>query len=152
RVHGDGELPAIRLSFATDIVDPMGRSLDGIFAAEFDQRGDLLPRSIRVRSNAPHRKFVALHEIGHFLDVARLPGAGYSSEIHSLLTPWRGAVRRTRAFRELVRLAAYVDAMTAERVSALLEPTELWARSYAQFVVGRCDKRILAESLTSLRR
>jgi len=152
RVHGDGELPTIRLFSVQDIVDPMGRLLDGIFAAEMTALGDILPRSIRVRINAPHRRFVALHEMGHFLDAAGLPGTGYSSESHSSLTPWRQAIRRSRAFRDLLRLARTADPVTADRAIALAEPTRLWARSYAQFVAGRSNSAILAESLTIHRR
>jgi hypothetical protein len=152
RVHGDGDLPAIRLSLATDIIDPMGRTLDGLFAAERDRHGELFPRSIRIRINAPHRGFVVLHEIGHFVDAAGLPGAGYSSEWHRALTPWRRAIRRSQAFRELARLGAAVDPVTAARATSLLEPTELWARSYAQFAAGRSDSMILAESLATFRR
>jgi hypothetical protein len=149
RVHGDGELPAIPLTFVSHVFDALGRPVDGILAAEMDGQDNVLPRSIRIRLDAPHRGFVTLHEIGHFLDAAGLSGAGYSSETHALLSPWRGEVSRSQAVRDLMRLTRGSNPATADRALALVEPTELWARAYAQFVARRSGNAALRSSLSA---
>jgi hypothetical protein len=151
RVHGDGALPAIPLSFVSVIVNSSGRPADGVFAADEDDQGELHPLAIRVRGAAPHRHFVTIHEIGHFLDLMGLPGVGYSSDAHESLTTWRRAIFRSRAFGELERLVDASDPEVADRATVLLKTSELWARTYAQFVAVRSGSPILERSLSALR-
>src|SRR5690242_13766883 len=84
-VDGDGVLPRIPLSFVGSIALPAGCSVDGTFLCDIGDHGELLAQAIVVRFDAPHRWFVALHEIGHVLDARGLPGNGWSSERHPLL-------------------------------------------------------------------
>ena len=152
RVHGDGRLPAIPLAFVETRTDPSGNSLDGTFAFEVDDHGRILGRAILVRFAAPHRRFVALHEVGHFLDACGLPGGGESSRYHPLLTPWREAIFASRAFRELIQLVASSDPPTTSRAVKLLDSVELWSRSYAQFIAIRSGDGSLVAALNALRR
>ncbi len=151
RVHGDGELPTIEMSMVPGLVLSSDQPTDGLFLYRLDERSVVRPRSIRLRFEAPHRAFVALHEIGHFLDGCGLPGIGFSSVRHPSLSEWRQAVRRSRAWLELNRLAMWTQRDVSVRATALLQPSETWARSYAQFVAIRSSSERMRESLVALR-
>lgn len=148
RVHGDGILPPLSMSVVGELVNGEGATVDGLFLAGKDPDGHLVPRSVLVRSAAPYRRFVTLHEIGHVLDVGALPGAGFASADWDGLQLWRQAVARSRAFKTLEGLAA----INPERIGNLLLAEELWARTYAQFVAIRGGDPALLAALDSPRR
>jgi hypothetical protein len=99
RVHGDGVLPMIPLSMVGEIVTSGRGRADGLFTFDVDVEGYIRPRSVQVSSDAPNRPWVAIHEIGHFLDASGLPGPGYASGNHDVveLDRRRNAVARSRA-------------------------------------------------------
>jgi len=148
RVHGDGVLPTIPLSFAEEIVDPRAARADGGFSFDPDNEGRLIPVSIVVRSPATNRRFLVLHETGHVLDAAGLPGAGFASIRWGGMQAWRRAVVASRAYNSLITLRA----ADPRRAASLLPFEELWARAYAQFVAVRSHDPTLLASLTALRR
>jgi hypothetical protein len=152
RVHGDGRLPTIEMSMVPGLVIAPGQPIDGVFLYAPDDRGRVRARSIRIRFEAPHRGLVALHELGHFLDGCGLPGIGFSSVRHPSLSEWRQAMRRSRAWDELSQLAMNAQSDVMIRAASLLQPSELWARSYAQFVATRSGKETFREALIALRR
>lgn len=132
RVHGDGVLPLVPI-FLRD-----GLSTRGTFGKRAG-----VPISILIRSDVRHRGFALVHEVGHLLDVAGLgTGSQFASAGESaLVEPWKHAVERSAAVRRLRSLIDEVmDLLPGEervrRLGArtLLEPEELWARSYAQYV------------------
>jgi hypothetical protein len=78
RVHGVGHLPRIPMEFRNQL--GMGGRFDFNVAT-----GE--PIRIVVDRRAPHRILVALHEIGHFLDLAAFgDGPLFGSTINSLLS------------------------------------------------------------------
>lgn len=140
------------MMMVSDLRDLGGRDRDGVFI--FRSLGEgmpPIPSVIHVRSGAPHKPFVAIHQIGHFLDISALPGPDASSRDHAALTVWRRAVSNSRAYRALVELAKSRNAGIANRATELSNPEELWARSYAQFIAERSTSRTLRRSLVALR-
>src|SRR5262249_1965312 len=133
RVHGDGNLPLIPLPLRSNLVNDRGEMVDGLFRADEDPGGRLAASSIQVRVGAFHRAFVAIHEVGHFLDVHGLPGPAFASGDARVtaLTEWRRAIGRSQAVQMLRELVAGDDAVVRRRATRLLAAEELWARSYA---------------------
>lgn len=154
RVHGDGVLPLVPMVVVRDLADAGGNRVDGLFVASDGPEGWLVPRSIRVRSDAPNRQFVALHEVGRLLDMSGLPGATLASASADVpeLDEWRATVAETRAYRTLRALLDPATDGAAGRAAELLLLEELWARGYAQFVALRSGSPTLRESLDGLRR
>jgi hypothetical protein len=152
RVHGDGVLPTIPMLLSTSVTSAGGRPADGHFRVRVAKDRTIIPVSIQLRSEATHRQFVALHEIGHFLDASGLPGKSYSSESDSALGGWQQAVVQSRAHYELESLASSGDPAVSARAAVRLSAGELWARSYAQFVVVRDGSAALWASLDAFRR
>jgi hypothetical protein len=159
RIHGVGGLPRIPVRFAYGTRE-LGRFL-------FDsQTGE--PISILVRSNQVHRELSLVHEIGHVLDLAAL-GAGiqFGSRCNPILEDWGRAVTASSAFRLLQdvgnrRRVKIVDASGSahdasitqrerELIDMWLQPEELWARSYAQFVAAHGSLPALITSLDAFR-
>jgi hypothetical protein len=131
-VHGDGPLPAIPLSLAA-----LGEGIRGRF--RFDADG---PISIAVNRAYPHRGFSAVHEIGHFLDFSGIGEPNtFASESSAELGAWLSAVRASRGYRELDGAVESILAYSAQEIAwfyvRLLSPSELWARSYAQYIAVR---------------
>ncbi len=124
-IHGDGNLPAISVQSFQDI-NPA--------ALEYDQNNDgtIRPRAILVNLELGYSEYDVIHEIGHLLDIA-IAQNQYASRInHPLLKAWREAIENTKTVQQLHRLEAYdVD---QEELQYLLDPAELFARSYAQFI------------------
>lgn len=153
RVHGDGELPTIPVSLGS--ADRSGRSgsADGWFSFEFAPDGSVLPRSILVRSGANDRQFILIHEIGHLIDAAGLPGVGFSSASPDAaeLDSWREAVARSEAVARLVTIEQASDPQLREAARRLLQADELWARSYAQWITTRGGSAVLRDSLQRLK-
>jgi hypothetical protein len=153
RVHGDGDLPPIPMSMRTRIVDGEGRPVDGLFSFDVLSDGPPTARSIQIRRAASHRPLVAVHEIGHFLDLHGLPGFGFASadDRVAMLDNWRRAVVRSRALGRLRELAASGDSVLRDRAGRLLQADELWARSYAQYVATRSDHTSVRAGLDAMR-
>lgn len=101
-----------------------------------------------------------LHEVGHFLDFAGFgtPGEYASNSANAAVAPWRKAVLHSEAVRSLTSLI--VELVTAlpeaetqrhRRLLEPLDPEELWARSYAQYVTIRSSDPDLAAALDQIR-
>jgi hypothetical protein len=138
-VHADGELPSIPLLMRSNLVDADGETADGLFRAETSPEGHIVARSIQIRHEADHRPLLAIHEIGHFLDIHGLPGTGFASADLEVaeVDQWRSAVARSRAVDALTMLTRSREPYLRRRAWRLITPEELWARSYAQFVAIR---------------
>jgi hypothetical protein len=146
RVHGvDEHLPEIAMTNAGRVTDTERQGADAWFRFDTATGQRVLPIAIAVRLGVPHRRLKTLHEIGHFLDLAGLPGDGFSSWFAAELDDWRDAVGRSRALRDLAELSRSMHG-THRQLQEALALDEVWARSYAQFVAARCgDPTLLAE-------
>lgn len=153
RVHGDGDLPAIPMMIVRNLPDERGRGRDGMFVSRWvGEDRPPIASVILVRSGAPHRSFVAIHEVGHLIDLCGLPGFHVSSRGDALLSGWRDAVIGSRAYRELETLVGTPVDHADDRAADLLAVEELWARSYAQFVATRSDSLPLERALDAIRK
>ncbi len=82
---------------------------------------------------------VFYHEVGHVLDLFGLPPAGHfaSSAGASLLSEWTTAVaasERVRRLESALQTESERNSSFAMRNRYVLRLTELWARSYCQYV------------------
>lgn len=109
-----------------------------------------------------------LHEFGHFVDWAILdpPGGMTSGTMRAEIAPWADAVVQSEAYAELERirdaprgiqvtLADGTVAHVAEEpglAQYFLQPWELFANSYCQYVIERCgDPELGVELVEALR-
>lgn len=142
-VHGDGTLPQI----------PVMKNRGGATAGSFTP-----PADMRIATATREPRLTLLHELGHLLD---WDGISYRSDREdSELAQWRAAVEASAPIRQL-RSMAKRKTMVAKlspwrgpekvrirqkHVSYLLRPTEIFARSYSQFIAQRSgDVALLTE-------
>jgi len=157
-VHGDGDLPLL----------PVVRTRTATEAGAYewsDRSGE--PLRLRFSNLGDHPELTVVHEIGHFRDPQAFGRPGmFASGSGALATLMRAidrteAVNRLRALR--VRRRVIVDergrreaeVISQSRVACLLQPIELFARAYAQFVTweSRHEGQLKQlEYLRSLRR
>lgn len=136
QVHGDGRLP--RIPIESWQVMPQG-ALGAYHAAE--------PFWIKIRSYSNDFVNTTIHEVGHFLDQHGLgDGVIEASEMASRrgigpLAKWWEAASRSEAVVEKMDILDQARALRiADVVKVLeyhLEPAEIWARSYNQYVARR---------------
>jgi hypothetical protein len=150
-VHGVGDLPRIPL-YGTRFPAIAGvtRFRRGRFLYTAD--GDAV--SIAIEIAQEQRLLSALHEIGHFLDLA---GIGTPRRFESAvgedgeLADWRSAVVETEAVQRLIEVAEAGEARVAAQARDQLDWRELWVRSYAQYIVERVGRIDRAQSLDAFR-
>jgi hypothetical protein len=139
RVHDDGDLPQI------DVVASTKRAL-GYFSTR-GSPGNKTAHHIGIRSTGPWPAFSSLHEVGHLLDLEAIGSKGVlaSSTGDSLLAPVLDAARTSDAIKRLERLLGNAVVGSAEwtHYKYLLQPPEIWARAYAQFVAARSGNSTL---------
>jgi hypothetical protein len=126
RIHGVGHLPRIPMEFRNQL------GMYGRF--DFDEMtGE--PIRILIDRRAPHRAFVAVHEIGHFLDMTEFgEGPNFGSGLNPLTSDWLLAVTSSEVY---LKLSALCSLEPSFELLDLLRAEELWARTYAQYVAIR---------------
>jgi len=156
QVHQDGDLPLIPVGSSTS------KRYEGVYRRDATTRA---PKDIRLSLNASRPELTTVHEIGHFLDNA---GLGNPQDLASfadpVLDPWRAAVMNSRAYADLIRLhqAAAIVVMHPTRgqiriplprqvLTYLLNPAELFARSYAQYIATKSGDPTLLHQLAAER-
>lgn len=150
-VHGVSmDLPDIGLVSTGTALPAERRRGDAWFTFNVG-RERIEPALISVRIGASHRRLKTLHEIGHFVDVAALPGSGFSSNVAPELRAWRMAVAGSDAFRDFSQPGRGLIGEHRDRVLEALTFDEVWARSYAQFVALRSGDQSLMNEVDSLR-
>jgi hypothetical protein len=111
------------------------------------------PPTIFVASPCHQFEFSFLHEIGHFLDnYAWVPGTPFATTLSKTndLAEWMNAVRKSP---EIISLRIdYANHKAVAKTGYLLLPSEIWARSYAQWIVERSQDPALKSALDLLRR
>jgi hypothetical protein len=156
-VHGDGALPTIPIEVAGKVPGAPGAEAGYGFSGTQARR-------IVVTRRAKAPQTALIHETGHFIDHQGL-GAGQwvsndAAQGSGVLVPWWNAVTQSPSYRTLVDMRdhpmAYAQPagqgimLIPERnlVQYFLEPDELWARSYEQYVTTRANRPVLTNSLT----
>ena len=152
RLHGDGDLPRIPVKRSTS------KSANGRYMYIYNRYTGEIVRadSIQIMQQGGHKDLTLAHEIGHFIDQQGLPGNGYSSVSHPVMSRWRKAVNDSEAVKQLRTLLDGPDTITQgsrlygvskNHVRYLLDEFEIWARSYAQYVATRGGNSVLKSQL-----
>ena len=117
--------------------------------------------SIHINPTKWRPDWVVVHEIGHFLDLDALAATGdFASEQKSGGRTWElvqaavGDLKKTSNCRLLEKLREEAvergDKKSIEDMDYLLDPKELFARSYAQYIAWRSGDAALLERLDRL--
>lgn len=152
KVHGDGALPSVPVRFVG------GRTHQAAFKTDLRITVTKAGRSIG---------FSFLHEIGHLLDYQAIDGRrAFASETGSpALDGWRASVHASSYHKMMSTLKGktrvLIEARPGKReykdikpafVEYLLLPRELFARSYAQYIVLTSGDVGLRRELDDVRR
>lgn len=116
------------------------------------------PLFLSVRSyNNEHQRTTAIHEIGHYVDLTSLgrPGLWESEKAvfddTSELRDWWMAVFKSRAYAMLTHFQSKSNdpwhIKNHDYITYSLDPKELWARSYAQWVTSKRPKEGMSRAL-----
>jgi len=162
-VHADGVLPSIKVD--ADF-DQFSRRAGRFMYASND------PTDVHLRLNSlkqfgPSSKETFIHEVGHFLDHSGIgePGVFASADLPAM-GGWRDAVRNSGAVKDLedtlrrpTKRVTRPDGrdvdlpVDAKYVAYLLNSSEVWARSYSQYIAVRTGDpalmRVLREAQAS---
>lgn len=130
KVHGDGTLPRIPIQAV---------SSKKYYGAYDPQEGAL---KIKL-AGGDHVELTTIHEIGHFLDHKGFPGAGLNSD---KLNPLIAEIRKSPEVKRLTEKLRDVGRYSkqGEYIEYLLQPVELFARGYSQYIPAKIgDKKLL---------
>jgi hypothetical protein len=115
------------------------------------------PLRIEVSTVNPSIKLSVAHEVGHYLEGSLIPGSHFGSRDWAndrVMAPFVTAVQESGAVKWLESLKNKPEIQIGGRtyqvdpvmVDYLLDPYELWARAYAQYVAARSgDAEMLAQ-------
>jgi len=172
-VHGDEELPTISVQYSPPLA---GDYAEAAYYYDSSLAGAL---AIRVAYDAETPELSFLHELAHFIDhqglgyhfysatrssLEAMTQSAFASESNPVFSEWREAVSMSEAVTHLQKVINYRSAtvpladgteeavdIDREYVNYLLEPRELFARSYTQYVVANSHNRVLQGQLNSQR-
>ncbi|MES2756130.1 MAG: hypothetical protein V4693_02055 [Pseudomonadota bacterium] len=95
-----------------------------------------------------------IHEVGHLLDhralVRATPGCATANIPNNGLSAWARAILQTPEVAQLGLLGE--SSANAARVGYYLDVSELWARSYTQWVAMRSGDSTLLDALNKIRK
>lgn len=154
RVHSDGFLPQIPVR-----AQPGADFYGAYHHLKGGRAVSILVNTDPTENPFPHLSLV--HETGHLIDHYGIGSGGrrFASEIRdTALDDWWTRVQSSRAVRDLTRiLEDHVDLqgvpLSLDEVTLaryLLRPKELFARSYAQWVVSKSGDHVLAAELATV--
>jgi hypothetical protein len=121
------------------------------------------PVEIRIRPTSDRRQLTALLEIGHWLDHQAIGTMGeFASISHPILVAWRATVGDSAAVQKLENFrdagtVPYRDASGRTRqmpvgrfVEYLLNPAELFSRSYAQWIASESQDELMLRQIAAV--
>lgn len=137
-VHKVGRLPQI------EVLPEAGTDREG----GYSHVGMLWPRWIKINTDRPQQELTLTHEVGHYLDHMLFGAGDWGSSSNPDLEEWRDAVYNSETYAQLQRGLSGTVTVTVrgvpieipvlkEAAEDLLEPQELWARSYAQWIARK---------------
>jgi hypothetical protein len=140
-IHGDGKLPVI----------PVRDVRSNKFLGYYQPTPEI--RHIGIVEWGDHKELTAVHELGHFIDDKGLPGRGMSSVRHKKLAAWREAAFESESYKTLGKLHDQTtDPDLKQHLKYLVDPVEVWARSYAQYITQKSGSDRLLQQLDNLRK
>ena len=153
-VHGDGNVGTVSVDHG-GISPHLGMFFPGS------------PPRIAIRVKQLEPGLTLLHEVGHLLDNTGIePGRGWRSLAEDpRLAPWWRAVSNSDLYLRFVQLSGQdrmrvpkswgsgydYAAVDQSKVKDRLEPRELFARSYAQYIVVESGEALLRQELDHAR-
>jgi hypothetical protein len=133
QVHTDGVLPPIPVTGAPSKASSLG---------EFAFQSNGTASSIAVRVAGPWPRMTTAHEIGHFIDhqgFGKTPG--FATNQPGPLKDLVDEIAKGATAKRIIE-----EAGSTRTITYMLDPNEIWARAYAQFVaVESGDATMLAE-------
>jgi hypothetical protein len=152
-VHGDGELDNIPFQ-------PLGSKFSSGIQASFEMNRDLTPYRIGIKTTGNHQELSLAHEMGHFLDLQAIGEKGVFNSLQngSPVSKVIKAADETAMIKDLRRILENGQievegktiplSFTLQRhIEYLLDPKEVWARSYAQFIAKRSGSKSMKKGL-----
>jgi hypothetical protein len=130
-------------------------------AGEFRHRGVTARGvSVNVTDENPHIRTTLAHELGHWIDHQQVGDKGFESKRAALgdksspMADWWAAVQETDAMARLQKVADTEilpnGILASPRyVSYLQDPSEIWARTYAQWVASRTSSQGLKDEMSN---
>jgi len=148
--HADATCDQARVSAVMRAIDSVHRAPElpniRITTTVGESPGEFDPDAMTIKLDAGDRQpnVTLVHEIGHILDLyafgPNLPDYASRSGL-MLLADWDNAVRESRTYRSLRQLLEREERLEiVAYIRYLVDPVELWARSYAQFIARRSGR------------
>lgn len=140
RVHNDGILPSISIQLITP--------------SRFGLQGGFDPNSncISVASSALDLRSTCWHELGHAIDeygIAR--GTASASSFDPALDSWRRAVAQSQRYSEWTAIRRVAtNPQFQQHMLYATSASELWARSYAQYIATRANDHVVLAHFAQL--
>ncbi|MEO6610736.1 MAG: hypothetical protein ABIT05_01345 [Chitinophagaceae bacterium] len=156
-VHGDGELDNIPFQ-------PLGSKFNNTgIQASFEMNPNMTPFRIGIKTNGAHQELSLAHEMGHFLDLQAIGEKGVFNSLQkgSPVSKVINAAEGTDKIKGLRRIledgmfeqdgvSTPLSFRLLRHLEYLLDPKEIWARSYAQFIAKRSGSKAMKEGLESM--
>lgn len=142
QVHDDGALDEVPLRETT-------QSMYG-FMQPVKTNAGIVAQLMAVRASGPWPALTAVHEIGHLLDLMAIGAKGDFATVSgdAGMAAVLAAADQTTAVNALrSHLAQTINMATMAHVTYLLQPVEIWARAYAQFIAERSGSVVLQQQL-----
>lgn len=113
------------------------------------------PTGIGISKTAKNEMMAAIHECAHFIDLSGIEPVGKyaESKITGKLSKWWKAVSNSEAYQELEYLLSSKGYLAGNKLVSvkhlkyLLQPGELFARSYEEYIALGTKNKKLAEEL-----
>ena len=142
QVHGDGKMP---MAIVRENNENPGAL--GYFKISRKQKIEI---GVKAESSWP--LLTLLHEAGHFLNHKGLPGSGPTSDNHPAMQAWRKAVANSPEVKNLVlNFDETTNSEFKKYLHYLLNPDELFARSYAQYIAVKTQHPVAINQLNRRR-
>lgn len=133
-VHDDGTLPDLPME---------GSAGKALGAYKFFDNGKA--HAISIKSTGSWPALTTVHEIGHFLDHQAIDARGsFSSTGNGTLAKVITSIRESKAYTALSQNKRV-------NLNYYLQPEELWARAYAQYIATRSAKPVLIKGIAAIR-
>jgi hypothetical protein len=102
-----------------------------------------------VRNTGPWPTLTTIHEAGHFIDLEGIGAKGNFASVSGEpdMREVMAAIERTEAVKHLRGLLGGATPGLGGYYQYLLDPRELWARAYAQFIAQRSGFAALRRDL-----
>jgi len=149
QIHGDGVIPELPITFESDMKGELG-----YFNVNFPE---IRPVKINLSKGIVPTIDTILHEVGHLLDAAstEFKTFGTYSSDNPLFDLVRNDLIPTTPIKKLIKLHGVFssnprNSAILESINYLLDPAEIFARAYHQFILHRSGldyrNRLISES------